>query len=508
MSDQPPSPPSFSTAARWRIGLDVVLRTALVLAVAGMVNYLGVRFYHRYYWSSQTRMELSSHTLTVLNSLTNHVAVTLYYDEHADFYSDIKGLLDAYRAANKNLTVDSVDYNRDPGKAEIIKEKYQKYFPSESDKDLVIFDCEGRVKVVPGTELSSYETKLKGEHPSEKNPQKPELEFERRPVSFNGELAFTSVLQALASPQPLKACFLQGQGEVSLTDTDDRGYQEFAKVLRQNYIEVTNLRLGDTGVPLDCNLLIIAAPRKPFEPGELQQIDQYLREGGRLLALFTYVSQTQPNGAVTIAPPTGLETILRTWGVDVENDIAQDFNYSTTPMGTDIKVWQYGNHPVVNSVAQSQLQIYLPHPVLKQPTSQAANAPEVKELFATSPGGTLMFNPNEPPQQYPLACAAEQKPVAGVTYPRGNTRIIAVGDAAFLGNTLINSGGNRDFLNAAVNWLCDRPQWVAGIGPRPVNNIRLQMTRHELRQLTWLLLLGLPGSVLFLGWLVWLVRRR
>jgi hypothetical protein len=464
-----------------------------------MVNYLGAIHFHRFYLSSQTRMALDSHTLAVLHSLTNRVEVTLYYDRQADFYPDIVALLTEYRAANRNISVDTVDYNRDVGKADIIKAKYQKYFSSPSDKDLIIFDCAGRVKVFPGAALADYKTELKGTHPSAADPRKPELEFERRPVNFNGERAFTSMLLALANPQPLQAYFLQGRGEVSLTDSGKLGYQKFASVLQENYIAVTNLWLGSLGVPMDCNLLIIAAPRGAFDPTELRQLDQYLREGGRLLVLFSDVPK---------APPTGLETILRTWGVDVKEDTAQDFDHSTTAEGYDLAVYQFGKHPVVDSLAQSQLQLYLPHPVLKMPATQSATAPEVNELFATSPGGSLLINRNEPPHTYPLACAVEQKPVAGVNNPRGNTRIIVVGDAAFLGNYIIDAGGNRDFLNAAVNWLCDRPSLVAGIGPRPVTNFRLHITRHQQRQLSWLLLGALPGGVLFIGWLVWLVRRK
>src|ERR1035438_2427370 len=99
------SQPSFSPGRRWKIGFEVVLRTALVLAVVVMANYLGAKFFHRFYLSSQTRVELSSRTLTVLGALTNHVDVTLYYDRKADFYSDIKALLDEYSAANKKISV-------------------------------------------------------------------------------------------------------------------------------------------------------------------------------------------------------------------------------------------------------------------------------------------------------------------------------------------------------------------------------------------------------------------
>jgi ABC-type uncharacterized transport system involved in gliding motility auxiliary subunit len=499
MSDHPKSKPSFSVASRWRIGFDVVLRTVLVLAVVVMANYLGAKFFHRFYLSSQTQVQLSSRTLAVLRSLTNRVDVTLYYDRRkADFYPDIVALLNEYSAANPKIFVRTVDYVLDPGEAEKVKEKYRQFFSSQSDKDLVIFDCAGRVKIFPGAALTTYQPKFIGLQAKPDNPQQKEMEFERRPVSFNGELAFTSMLLALANPQPLLAYFLQGHGEPSLTDfKNDVGYQKFAAVLQQNYIAVTNLGgMGSTGVPMDCNLLIIAGPDHAWLEPELQQLDQYLREGGRLLILLGYTSQQHS---------TGLEPILQTWGVTVLNDIAVDADH-TKSKGYDVVVDQFGKHPVVNSLS-AQLQVYLPRPILKNP-NLPANAPEVDELFATSAGATLMGNRSEPPHTYPLACAIEQKPVAGNTNPRGNARIIVVGDSIFLGNTLIESGGNRDFLNASVNWLCDRPFLLEGIGPRPVTEFRLLITHHQKRQLGWLLLGALPGGVLLLGWLVWLVRRK
>jgi ABC-2 type transport system permease protein len=497
MSADPKSRPSFSPASRWRIGLDLVLRTALVLAVVVMANYLGAKFFHRFYLSSQTRVALSSRTLAVLHSLTNRVDVTLYYDRKADFYPTVAALLDEYRAANKNITVRTVDYLRDAGAAEMVKEKYRQYFNSQSDKDLVIFDCvapvNDRVKVFPGAALTQYKTvQVPATDPHQK-----ELEFERHPVAFNGEQAFTSILLSLANPQPLKAYFLQFDPNKSpLTDSGNTGFEKFASVLQQNYISVTNLAwIGNAGVPMDCNLLIIAAPDQALLEPELQQIDQYLREGGRLLILFNYLSQ---------AHPTGLEPILQTWGVTVLDDIAQDADHTISTR--DIVVDQFGKHTVVNSLS-AQLQLYLPRPILKNP-GLPANAPDVDVLFGTSAGATLLGNRAEPPHSYPLACAIEQKPVAGVANPRGNTRIIVVGDSVFLGNYYIDSGGNRDFLNACVNWLCDRSALLDGIGPRPVTDYRLQITRHQRRQLRWLLLAALPGGVLFFGWLVWLVRRK
>ena len=86
--------------------------------------------------------------------------------------------------------------------------------------------------------------------------------------------------------------------------------------------------------------------------------------------------------------------------------------------------------------------------------------------------------------------------------------MVIVGDSFFLGNRQIESGANRDFLGYAANWLLDRTTLLKGIGPQPVTEFRLIMTREQLQNVRWLLLGALPGAILLLGGLVWLVRRK
>ena len=83
-------------------------------------------------------------------------------------------------------------------------------------------------------------------------------------------------------------------------------YQKFGAVLAESYIATEPLQLlGDNTIPDDCNLLIIAGPQSAFSETELQKIDQYLQQGGRLFMLFNYFS---------IKHPTGLEPILAALG--------------------------------------------------------------------------------------------------------------------------------------------------------------------------------------------------
>src|ERR1035438_2769701 len=199
MATDPKSRPSFSAASRFRIGLDAVLRPALVLAVAGMVNFLGAKLHHRFYWSAQTRVELASSTLTILHSLTNRVEVTLYYDtrNRENFYPDILELLNAYGDANKNISIRTVDYTRDPAEAMKVKEKFNLPVSLASPnappaKDLIIFACGDRHAVVPGAVVVGAKTVQMSSSEPDFDPNEKRVQFVRKPVTFNGEVLFTS----------------------------------------------------------------------------------------------------------------------------------------------------------------------------------------------------------------------------------------------------------------------------------------------------------------------------
>jgi hypothetical protein len=482
--------PSFSPGRRWKIGFDVIVRTALVLAVVVMVNYLGAKFFHRFYLSSQAQ-QLSTRTLNVLGSITNHVAVTVYYDKEDDWYPMIMALLDEYCSANPDISVKAVDYTRDAGEAEKIKEQYK--LSSVKDKNLVIFDCDGRFKIANGDELS--QTKLEPDGTEDGKPS-----FRRKPVAFNGEMLFTAMLLAVENPKPLKAYFLQGDGEPALDDSGDEGYLKFGAILGENYIAPVPLELrGQNTIPDDCNLLIIAGPRGAFSDTELQKIDQYLAQGGRLFMLFNYFS---------LKEPTGLDSILARWGVNVLDDVVQESQNTTSP-GKDVITQNFGQHPIVNPLAGLPLQLILPRPVgAADSQNPPADAPKVDALVFSSPQSTLMADPAAAPRSYPLMVAVEQTAVPGVASTRGITRMVIAGDSFFLDNRQIESGANRDFAGYAVNWLLDRTVLLNGIGPRPVTEFRLTMTQTQQKNVRWLLLGALPGVILLFGGIVWFARRK
>ena len=169
---------------------------------------------------------------------------------------------------------------------------------------------------------------------------------------------------------------------------------------------------------MDCNLLVIAGSRTEFSETELQKIDLYLAQGGRLFALFNYFS---------IKHPTGLEPILAHWGVNVQ---PTGFRIRKQPSPARMRWFPFqpasggqsaGGFRVVSLFAAAGQQ--------GEFGKSHAGAPQVDELAFTSPASTLALEPGDPPHAYPLMVAVEQKPVAGVANAHGATRILVVGDS-------------------------------------------------------------------------------
>jgi len=99
-NNQPP--PSFSLARRWSISLNVLLSVLAVLALVAMVNYLAARHFQRIPISTLARAELGPQTRRILQSVTNNVRVTIYYDRNGSetLYKLVNDLLKEYKFAN------------------------------------------------------------------------------------------------------------------------------------------------------------------------------------------------------------------------------------------------------------------------------------------------------------------------------------------------------------------------------------------------------------------------
>ncbi|MDB6023075.1 MAG: ABC-type uncharacterized transport system, partial [Pedosphaera sp.] len=474
---------------------SVIVSIVAMIALFGITNYLGSRYYARFAWSSQVEMKLSPQTIFLLKSITNQVTVVAYYDPSDNLYSSVSALLDEFRLTNPKISVETVDFRRNPARAQQIKAAYK--LGTSEDKNLVIFDCEGRKKILPAALLGDYTYE---QVPNDKQP-----EWTSHLKAFEGEKWFSSALLSVINPKPRKAYFLTGHGEHDVESSADGGYQKFTKVMEEN--NVTNIVLelkGTNAIPADCNLLIIAGPIHTFPANDLIKIRQYLDQGGRLFVLFN---------AYTRHTETGLEAILADWNVAVGMNLIGDSDNTQTAGGALVVSAWSKNHPLSSPLlnSKSTLNMVLPRSISTlSKTKQGPETPKVDELASTGPNATvgdIHDNPKPAGEPVPLMVAVEKGSIKGVFPQRGTTAILVVGDSMFLSNLGIDYAENRDFAGFAINWLLDQTQMLQGVGPHPVKEYKLIMTRAQMTNFSWLLLAAVPGTILAFGGLVWFRRR-
>ena len=482
--------------------LNTVLAAVGALALVVMLNYLAAGHAMDFQLSRDAAFKLSSQTKAVLEGLTNDVQVTIFFKPHGgdndEIYLLASGLLEEYQNANpRHIHVKLLDYTRFVGEAKEFLSKHE--LTGKPEKDFVLFESNTRYKIEMASQLADYDYSelMAGRS-----------KFVRR-SAFLGEMHFTSDIYALTHPQALKSYFLTGHGENNPGDPSGEvenlgqtGYGKLASILKDECDSTWDhlSLLGTNDVPHDCQLLIVAGPRAvEFLPGEVDKIAAYMKNGGRLLALLT--------------EPCGLEPLLaKQWGVSLGNSRVVDKN---PDVNTGLKSFMCVNfpypHAIINPLVNDKTPILMlwPRPVYtNQDRGKVPGAPEATILACTSPQGVDAGNHVG---VYPLVVAINQGDIKGVETPRGvGTRIVVAGDSYFLDDAVIDTTlGNHEFAKLALDWLLQRPTiMLNGLGPRPIKQYTFYLTSSQSSSVRWLFLGGLPGSVLALGGLVWLRRRR
>jgi hypothetical protein len=482
--------PSFSPGRRWLIAASVAVSAAAAAALVAMANFLAAHHFQRFVWSDTGDYRLSSATLQLLRSLTNEVRVTVFFDkDEQPLFDHVNALLDEYAIASPQVSIERVDYVRgSPAAAQRVKEKYRLSF--QHDKNQIIFDCGGRVKIIHQTELSDYDVSrvLSGESREVKR------------TAFKGEALFTAAVLSVVEARRAKAFFLHGHRELDpASDSAQFGYRGFAQLLALNNVETQPLSLhGTNTVPDDCQLLVVLGPADRIPDLELARIDAYLNQGGR--------------GLFLLGPSfgTGLETLLAQWGAEAGVNLVVDEPNSNAGV---LAATNFASHPITAPLHDARVYFRLPRSVDKRAdNAQAADAPHVEELIWTSAHGQALTTfrdrvayPSARDRRgvLPLAATIEKGSIRGVTARHGASRLVVLGDARVFANDLLELDGNYDLAVKCLNWLLERPQLLAGISPKPVREYRLVMTRAEKRAVRWMLLAGMPGAVLLFGLLVW-----
>ena len=240
---------------------------------------------------------------------------------------------------------------------------------------------------------------------------------------------------------------------------------------------------------------------------EMDALERYLKNKGRLFIMLDARSQS------------GLETFLRHWGVQADDDLAMSKAgvllgtelLNVNAVGTD-----YAPHPITAKLADTNTEFPYARSIrrVQQPEGGTADQPRVTGLVKT---GAEYWGETNPDTEHagfnpatdiagplPLAVAVETSKPQGVDVDIGVTRMVVVGTSRFVDNSDL-AGGNLDFFMNSLNWLLQREQSVA-VSPKTPEEFRLDMSPNQQMTVYILVMGGMPLAVAIIGLMVWLGR--
>jgi len=495
------------TDARGRYAGNAIAIIVLFLSIALLVNFISFQNSERFDTTYTRHFTLSPQTLQVLDGLQGEVRATGFFvpnrREQVVLRQQADDLLSEFqRRSNRKFTYRFFDPEIEPAQAT----RYQvTRYPT------IVFEEVGKDR--------QYQLSLP-------------------PLS---EQDLTSALLILTGEKRKKIYFLTGHGEKDLLEADEKstsGYRLLAEgILRENYhVEPLNLsQQRATPWQDDVAVLVIAGPKNELFSDEYEQLDEWLRNGGRALFLL---DPKAPASVLRLLVPFGLQMgteVIVDLGSAVTGDprtpLLQRSSYVYPALGGNIPSSETSR--VNPSKITDILDVtFFPEatPINLIPEFLADNRqipPWVKYFplafttgnsWATNDAERNSFGGADSPGPHTISlalealcptdmdnCEAFSNPAPGGV-ATSKTSLVVFGDSDFVTNRYFSAYSNSDFLLNSVNWLSEDYDLIS-IRPKPFAFRELVVTRRELNFMRYTSWFFLPSIVGFLALLAWWRRR-
>lgn len=350
------------------------------------------------------------------------------------------------------------------------------------------------------------------------------------------ERDFTNALINVLRDSELHVGFLTGHQERDIGDTDPRnGASALGNLLLGESYQIGRvaIQISAPEVPRDLDILVINNPRGDLHPVEIDAIDAYLEEGGRLLVLL------EPWKSISAL--SGSSEQLRPWleeryGIRVGGDMLLsaerekpwqlELRNSDAPFeGLDEGFMAYNgsfnkSHAITNGFDQTLLLRDV------RSVSRADKVPDgvsVTELIRSTPdywgetdlealeaSGEMVRNSDEEAGPLSIAAAAVRRTdTVDETGQPVSSRVVVMGDSDFASNgeLMTEMRGNLNLLLNTFAWLSEREDLIA-IRPRGKTDPAIVLSEPEQRAIVWISTLLTVQLVIAAGIVVYLLRRK
>ena len=448
----------FQRYGRW---LNAFWGTAMVLAIVGMLNFLGQRYSDRFDLTEGQLHSLSDLTVQTLEGLETDVTALAFMEGGANL--ELRSLLEQFGVhGGGRFQFEFIDPDRDPARAQA-------------------FD------------ITAYNTLVV------------EAEGRRQNVMDLSEKEITNRILKVVRNRQERVYVSVGHGERAIQAGDRSGLERMRQRLQEiDYVVRDSLFLAREGrVPEDCRVLIIPGPSSSMLPTEVDAVRAYLERGGAVLLL------TDP-GVVT-----GLESLVAEWGIRLGDDFVIDTSGIGSLFGLDFTIpvaADYDDqHPITRKHRSGSVSTYeFVRSVQLDSQSVATAQLEASALVFTSdqswgevdqealtPGRgdvTVSFDEADLPGPVSLAVASRDSAGEG-------GRLVVFGDSDFATDGYFDMQGNGDLALNAISWLAEDEQLIS-IRPREAGFRPISLSESQSEWLFWFTIIVYPGVIAALGFFV------
>ncbi|MFW2372952.1 MAG: GldG family protein [Gammaproteobacteria bacterium] len=313
------------------------------------------------------------------------------------------------------------------------------------------------------------------------------------------EQNISNALLRLSREHKATLYFLSGHGERKPTDISPLGYNTLSNQLVSQGFALKSLQLLEHSLQNIDGTLVISSPSHPLLAGEIEQITQFIDQGGNLLWLQDPGEQL------------GLEALAQHLKVQfIDGVVVDDDQNLRTVLNithpAKLPILSYKLHPITENMKYFTLFI----------TASALYARENEEWQSTPILLTQDSSWSETDgfiidAKFDLEQGDTKGPLSiGLALQREHEgkqqRIVIIGDTDFISNNNIGQGANLTFTMNSLNWLTEDEALIS-ISVKNAPDTQLNLDDSQIAIIGFGFLILLPLLLLASGFYIWNKRR-
>lgn len=316
--------------------------------------------------------------------------------------------------------------------------------------------------------------------------------------SSSAEQAFTSAIMAVTDPSPVTVTFLEGRNELS-------EFSYFRTLLNANGYTVKTANITTDDIPEDTNVLVIGAPKVDYLPEELDKVDKFLFNDGKLGRQLIYVADYGQSDTPNI------DEFLKEYGLEIgkgvvcetyqSNYYQQNYYTIATEISDDFRQDMTNASPELLVLSSRPVNpLYEEDGMIK--TFKYVSSSKDAYTMDTLSQETLTKG-----QQNYVVLAS--KASFGVdnddTY---YSNVLAIGGSSIIADQVLayNQYQNREYILSVINGLTGKTKGIT-ITPKVISGNIFDINEGQKTKLKWTFIAIIPMIVLVTGLVIWIRRK-